>query len=220
MTQVELIPKVVPPGAVLTVRVSGYDGPTGFVDIQADCVFVQLARDRFGFSISLKVEAAEEFAVMLSVPDGAPTGAYFLAKLLVLATRHPAVSPAAPVVQRNMLDGTIDLQSLAFLVGEDVAGTEQAPAAQIQELRAQREQRIQTRIDVGDSPYAITAQVTYLYSGLLVHAPQHCEGYSILPYGDRLSPASKRRWRASPNFAAGAAGQDARQLLAAAVTWH
>jgi hypothetical protein len=182
VTQVEVMPKVIRAGSAITIRVSGYDGPTGFRTIQADCVFVEPARDRFSFSMGIQVEVSHEFAVSLAVPDGVPAGPHFLARL-TLAPQAPNDIPAAPATQHNLLDGTIDLHRLAFVVGDEDIGTAQAPAELIQELHAQRERRIRTRIEVGDTPHAITAQVAYLFSGLLVHAPQHCEGYSILPCG-------------------------------------
>jgi hypothetical protein len=189
VTQVQVMPKVIRAGSEITIRVSGYDGPTGLGNVQADCVFVEPARDRSSFSIGMQVEVSHEFTVMLAVPDTVPAGPHFLARL-TLAPQAPNDFPAAPVDQLNLLDGTIDVQGLAFLVGDEDVGTAQAPAELIQELHAQRERRIRTRIEVGTPPYVITAQVIYLFSGLLVHAPQHCEGHSILPYGEGLPPTS------------------------------
>ncbi|MFL5256016.1 MAG: hypothetical protein ACJ8AI_24615, partial [Rhodopila sp.] len=106
-----------------------------------------------------------------------------------LASSDTAAMPVSTNL-RFAVDGTIDVQNLAFLVGEEDVGTAQVSAELIHELYAERERRVRTRIEVGDPPYAITAQVIYLFSGLLVHTPQHCEGYSILPYGEGLPPTS------------------------------
>lgn len=190
MIQVEVTPKVVRAGSTITVRVSGYDGPMGAANIQVNCVHVELARDRFSFSTGIQIEVAEEFAVTLNVPDGVPAGPHFLAGLQALAPQNPDGPPTVPVTQRNLLDRNADLQRISFLVEGENPGEGQAPAELIRELHARRERRIRTRIEVGNSPYSITAQVAYLYSGLLVHAPQHCEGYSILPYGEGLPPTS------------------------------
>jgi hypothetical protein len=189
VTQIEVMPKVIRPGSAITIRVSGYDGPTGLRAIQADCVFVEPARDRFSFSIQIQVEVSHEFTVTLAVPDGVPVGPHFVARL-TLAPQAPNDSKVAPVAQWNLLDGTTDVHLLAFLVGDEDVGMAQTPAELVHELHTQRERRIRTRIEVGDPPRAITAQVIYLFSGLLVHAPQHCEGYSILPYGEGLPPTS------------------------------
>jgi len=190
VVKVEVTPKIVSPGSPITVRVTGYDGPKEFANIQAECVFVELARDLLSFSTGMQVELADEFTFMLNVPAGARRGPHFLAGLRVRAREDPDGSTAAPVVQRNLLERRLDVEGLAFLVGDDDAGVGRSAAELIQELHSQRERRIRTRIEVGNCPDAITAQVAYLYTGLLVHGPQHCQGYSILPYGDGLPATS------------------------------
>jgi hypothetical protein len=114
VAKVEVTPKVVRPGGAFTIQVSSYDGPRGFANIQADCVFVELARDRFSFATAKQVELDEEFTLTIDVPCGARDGPHFLAALRV---SHEEES-AAPVTQGNLLDRAFDLQTLGFVVGD------------------------------------------------------------------------------------------------------
>ena len=81
MAQVEVTPKVVRPGSTITVHVSGYDGRMGVGNVQADCVSVEPARDRFSFGVGAQIEVSHEFAVTLRIPDGVRAGPHFLARL-------------------------------------------------------------------------------------------------------------------------------------------
>lgn len=175
------------PGDTLTIRVESYDGPSGRVNLQLSFVRVELERDRFAFGSGQEADFAPDFEVCITVPLEAQAGPHFLAELRGLDIELPG-EPATIPRPGVLLTADQPLEGRAFYIGSQLQS--RLVVEEIENLHRERMDRIQKKFDVGNSPHSLTAQVTFLYSGLLVHGQQHCQGYSIIPYGNGLSPVS------------------------------
>lgn len=175
------------PGDTLTIKVECYDGPSERVNLQLTFVRVELERDHFAFGSGQEADLAPDFDVCITVPLEAQAGPYFLAELRGLDIEL-LEEPAAISRSRVLLTTDQPLESRAFYIGASLQS--RLVVEEIEGLYRERMDRVQKKFDVGNPPHSLTAQVTFLYSGLLVHGQQHCQGYSIIPYGNGLSPAS------------------------------
>lgn len=186
MARVYITPAVVPPGGQVTVHVESYEGPQDSKNVQVGFSRVELRREVGSFSTGVIANAAEQFEVTVTLPEGVQLGPHLLTDFRLLPVQDAEGHPQ-PGDQVNLLVGELQLADLSVFFGDTPS---RETVDQIRELHAQRLERIQARIEVGAVPASNRLRVAYLYSGLLVHAPQHCEGYSILPYGHGLAPTS------------------------------
>jgi hypothetical protein len=175
------------PGDTLTIKVERYDGPSERVNLQINFVRVELERDHFAFGSGQEADIGSAFEVSITVPQEAQSGPYFLADFRGLDIEL-AGDPLPSSEPRVLIADSQPLEGRAFYVGEQPQ--DRPVVEEIQYLHGQRLDRIRKTFHVGDLPHALTVQVAFLYSGLLVHGQQHCQGYSIIPYGSGLSPAS------------------------------
>ena len=189
MAKISITPNSVMPGDIISIKVASYDGPSERVNLQLNFVRVELERDNFAFGLGQEADIAPDFEVCITVPLEAQAGPYFLADLYGLDIEILG----APVIPqpRVLLAAHQPLDGRAFYIG---ARPQNRPVVEeIEALHRERIDRIQKKFDVGSPPHSLTAEVAFLYSGLLVHGQQHCQGYSVIPYGNGLSPASSIR---------------------------
>lgn len=190
MAKISITPIHAMPGDTLIIKVTSYDGPSERVNLQLNFFRVELERDHFAFGLGQETDIAPDFEVCITVPLGVQAGPYFLADLRGLDIELPG-DPAAIHQPRILLAAHQPLEGRAFYIG---ASPQSSPVVEeIEALHRQRLDRIHKKFDVGSPPHPLTAQVAFLYSGLLVHGQQHCQGYSVIPYGNGLSPASSIR---------------------------
>lgn len=187
VTRVYLTPTIVPPGGQVTIHVEDYDGNEGPADAQVGFSRVELHREVFGFSACINAIASKNFQLNLIVPEIIKNGPHVLTDLrLIPSAPDDGVIPSIGK-HVNLLTGRDILENIVIYFGEKPSIS---AVDEIQDLRAKRIERIEKRIEVGTAPASGRLRVAYLYNGLLVRAPQHCEGYSILPYGEGLAPTS------------------------------
>lgn len=190
MAKIRITPARAMPGETLTIQVYNYDGPSERVNLQLSLVRVELERDHFAFGSGQEVDISTDFEVRMTVPLEAQAGPYFLADLRGLDIELPG-EPAAISWPRVLLTDDQPLEGRAFYIG--ARSESRTVVEEIEALHRERMDRIQMKFDVGSPPHPLTAQVAFLYSGLLVHGQQHCQGYSVMPYGNGLGPASSIR---------------------------
>lgn len=189
MAKISITPNCVMPGDIITIKVASYDGPSERVNLQLTFDRVELERDHFAFSLGQDADIAPDFEVSIKVPLEVQTGPYLLADLRGRDIELPGDPPVSQ--SRDLLAADQPLDGLAFYIG---ARPQSRPVVEeIEALYRERRDRIEKKFDVGSLPHLLTAQVVFLYSGLLVHGQQHCQGYSVIPYGNGLSPASSIR---------------------------
>lgn len=187
MAKISVSPINAMPGDTLTITVESYDGPSERVNLQINFVRVELERDHFAFGSGQEADIAPDFEVCITVPQDVQVGPYFLAELRGLDIRLPG-EPLSVSPPRVLITNDQPLEGRAFYVGTQPQN--RLVVEEIEALHRQRMDRIQRKFDVGNPPHHLTAQVAFLYSGLLVYGQQHCQGYSIIPYGNGLGPAS------------------------------
>lgn len=190
MALINVEPSAVHPGGVLNIKVSAYDGPTGFADIQINLFLVELARDKLVFSMAMQIEVAKEFTITVNVPKQALTGPFYVANLLISLASNSNDEMETINERIEIIDENLKLENISFLIVDGNWKPICGAADMIREFYAKRARRVKTRFEVGELPPTITTQVAYLFTGMLIHTPQHCKGYSILPYSQGLPPTS------------------------------
>lgn len=190
MTKISITPNRAMPGDILTIKVASYGGPSERLNLQLNFVRVELERDHFAFGLGQEVDIATNFEIRIVIPQEVQAGPYFLADLLGLDIELPG-NLAVNNQPRALLADQHSLEGRAFYIG--ATPQSQSVVEEIKDLHRERIDRIQKKFYIGNPPYPLNAKVAFLFSGLLVHGQQHCQGYSVIPYGKGLSPASSIR---------------------------
>jgi hypothetical protein len=186
MTRVFVTPAIVPPSGQVTIHVEDYEGGEEPKNIQVGFSRVELNREVSSFSLGMTVETAARFNVTITLPEGIKHGPHLLTDLRLIAIPEDNTDGQFDR-QVNLLVGSTEMADISVYFGDAPS----RPAVdEIRDLHDQRLERIQTRIEVGTVSTTSRLRVAYLYNELLVHGQQHCDGYSVLPYGSGLAPTS------------------------------
>ena len=182
MTKTSLRQSSIVGGEGLELLIEDYAGPT-WPSVSFEVCRVEVERDICVLSTNSYARVSGNFSVTIDITQEWAVGIYRIENIRLVQQSNP-IGP--PISQIYLSEG----QSIFFEV-RDVT----APAASEDEIRskfkslsARRVDRIRTPIViddlVGGNDDYFTAAV--LVSGLLIHNPQHCEGYSLIPFGNGL----------------------------------
>jgi len=183
MIAIELSPKVVQPGDVMSIRITphehaGFFPPNGQVELRAH--LIKLEREAFAFGLIGAQTSSNNGAVVVEwkVPDKIEPGVYSLADIVVHSESRQNLS-----LYRN---GLIAEQFFAVRLATS-AGDEASPEAQAVNLRGKREEWLKSEIKLSGKPGANTYQCIVFGVGCNVDAPQHVKGISVFPLNGALS---------------------------------